>query len=207
MAHVVLEDGDHTFDASAKTITLAAPYTTLSLGQIISIIDLKTNDVLYDSETQRKDAISISGAVITHTHGNTGQADADELQVTIDIGVFFLITDNNYSTTGALDFTTEKTVFEISDDTMYEILNPWIDITPFTNTATITFQFYRSVAVAGGTYRKAGDSITKVVGTDNPVVEFSDYAHYGYTKITAVSDNAGDSAVDVPFGYIKKPLE
>ena len=86
MAHVVLEDGQYTFDASVKTITLSAPYTTLSLGQIISIIDLKTNDVLYDSETQRKDAISISGAVITHTHGNTGMADTDLLQVTIDVG-------------------------------------------------------------------------------------------------------------------------
>ena len=64
-----------------------------------------------------------------------------------------------------------------------------------------------AVAAAGGTYRKAGDPITKVVGTDNPIIEFGDYAHYGYTKITAISDNAGDSAVDVTLGYIKKPLE
>ena len=86
MANVVLEDGQHTFDASAKEITLSAPYETLSLGQIISIIDLTTNDILYDSRTQRTDAISISGAAITHTHGNTGQADADLLQVVVDIG-------------------------------------------------------------------------------------------------------------------------
>lgn len=115
--------------------------------------------------------------------------------------------DNNYSTTGALDFTTEKTVFEISNDTRYELVSPWIDITPFTNTATITFQFYRSIAAVGGTYRKAGDAITKVVGTDNPIIEFSDIAHYGYIKLTVVSDNVGDSSVDVPFGYIKKVLE
>lgn len=83
---IVLEDGDHTFDASAKTITLAAPYTALSLGQILSIKDLTTNDVLYDAELQRSDAISISGAVITHTHGNTGQQDTDLLQVVIDVG-------------------------------------------------------------------------------------------------------------------------
>lgn len=116
-------------------------------------------------------------------------------------------TDNNYSTTGALDFTTEKTVFEIADDTRYEVLSPWVDITPFTATATITFQVYKSVAAAGGTYRKSGAAITKVVGTDNPIIEFDDLAHYGYTKITATSDNAGDSSVDVPFGYIKRALE
>lgn len=86
MAQIILDDSGYTFDASARTVTLAAPYTGLSVGQIISIIDIKTNDVLYDSITQRTDAISISGAVITHTHGNTGQADADELQITIDIG-------------------------------------------------------------------------------------------------------------------------
>ena len=86
MTQIILEDSEYTFDASAKTVTLGAPYTGLSVGQIISIIDLKTNDVLYDSNTQRTDAISISGAVITHTHGNTGQADADELQIVIDAG-------------------------------------------------------------------------------------------------------------------------
>lgn len=83
---IVLEDGDHTFDASAKEITLAAPYTSLSLGQILSIKDLTTNDVLYDVELQRSGSISIAGAVITHTHGNIGQADGDILQVTIDVG-------------------------------------------------------------------------------------------------------------------------
>lgn len=116
-------------------------------------------------------------------------------------------TDNNYSTTASLNFTTEKTVFEIAVDTRYQILSPWIDITPFTNTATITFQFYRSAAAAGATYRKAGDAITKVVGTDNPIIEFADWAHYGYTKVTAISNNGADTAVTVPFGYIKKPLE
>ena len=86
MSQIILDDLEYTFDASLKTITLAAPYTGLSVGKIISIIDLKTNDVLYNSTTQRTDVISISGAVVTHTHGNTGQADTDELQITIDIG-------------------------------------------------------------------------------------------------------------------------
>lgn len=120
---------------------------------------------------------------------------------------YLITTDNNYSTTASLNFTTEKTVFEIAVDTRYQIMSPWIDITPFTAGATITFQFYRSVAAAGATYRKAGDTITKVVGTDNPIIEFADWAHYGYTKITAISNNVGDIAVTVPFGYIKKPIE
>ena len=86
MVQIVLEDGDHTFDASAKTITLAAPYTALSRGQIISIKDLTTNDMLYDSAHQRFEGVGITGAVITHLHGNTGQNDTDLLQVVIDIG-------------------------------------------------------------------------------------------------------------------------
>ena len=84
MAQIILTDSYYTFDASLKTITLASPYDELSLGQIVAIVDLETNDVLYNSITQRTDEISISGAVITHTHGNTGQADTDKLQIIID---------------------------------------------------------------------------------------------------------------------------
>ena len=86
MTQIILEDSEYTFDASLKTITLAAPYTGLSEGQIVSIIDLSTNSILYSSTAQRTDAISISGAVITHTHGNTGHADTDKLQITVDAG-------------------------------------------------------------------------------------------------------------------------
>ena len=86
--NIVLEDSYYTFDASIKTITLLKPYTSHSLGHIISIKDLTTNEVLYDVELQRTDPISISGAVITHTHGNTGQADTDKLQIVIDVGGF-----------------------------------------------------------------------------------------------------------------------
>ena len=115
--------------------------------------------------------------------------------------------DNAFSTTGALDYTAERTVFEIATDTRYEIKGAWIDITPFTAAATITFKFYRSVSAAGAGYRIAGDTITKVVGTDNPIIEFADWAHYGYTKIMCTSDNGADTSVDIPFGYIKKPIE
>lgn len=85
---IVLDNNFYSFDASLKTITLVVPYTGHSLGHILSIKDLTTNEVLYDVELQRTDPISISGAVITHTHGNTGQADTDKLQITVDVGGF-----------------------------------------------------------------------------------------------------------------------
>ena len=83
---IILNDTQYTFDASAKTITLAAPYDTLDVGQIISILDVVTADVLYASESQRTPAITIAAGVITHGHGNGGQADADDLQIIVDIG-------------------------------------------------------------------------------------------------------------------------
>jgi len=115
--------------------------------------------------------------------------------------------DNNYSSTGAKDFTVEQTVFEIQQDTRYKIINPWVDISSFTSGATITFQFYRATGAGGAGYKKAGDTVTKVVGTDNDIVEFSDWAHYGYTKLTALSSSSLDTSVDVLFGYIKRNLE
>jgi hypothetical protein len=85
MVQIILEDGEHTFDASLRTITLSAPYTALSEGQILKIVNLTTHAVIYEVGTQRF-PISISGAVITHTYDNTGMADADLLQVVVDIG-------------------------------------------------------------------------------------------------------------------------
>jgi hypothetical protein len=82
---IILKDSDHTYDASAKQITLVAPYTALSWGQIISIKNLTLKQVLYDHENPTH-PISISGAVITYTYDNTGHQDTDILQVTIDIG-------------------------------------------------------------------------------------------------------------------------
>ncbi len=154
---------------------------------------------------------AIEGATTLHNKLTTVRAGyLDELaaaNIPADIDLIKTYTDNNYSVTGALDFTTEKTVFVIAVDTRYQIISPWIYIGTFTNGATITFKFYRAIIYGGFVYLPSGDTITKIVGTDNPIVEFSDWAHYGYTKITAVSNNAADTAVSVMFGYIKKPLE
>jgi hypothetical protein len=120
------------------------------------------------------------------------------------LGVF-ASTDNDHSSAPSQDYTTEQTIFEIALDTRYEIKGAWIDITPFTNGSNITIQFYRSVSAAGGTYRKSGSAYTVTKNTDNPVVDISDYAHYGYTKVTAISD--GGETVEVPFGRIICPME
>jgi len=82
---IILEDSDYSYVASTKVITLAAPYDSLSVGQIVRIADLTTGSVFYESVTQ-KFSISISGADITHTYSDGNDADADKLQIIIDIG-------------------------------------------------------------------------------------------------------------------------
>ena len=215
------------FTAATDTITVDTAFASqIASGTRFAILSQHTNNGVGDATAAHQililaytDAILIDTAEIGAAGaGLTAVAQAavclearlaelDAANLPADIDLIKTYTDNAYSTTASLNFTSEQTVFEIAEDTRYQILSPWIDITPFTATATITFQFYRSVAAAGATYRKAGDTITKVVGTDNPIVEFADWAHYGYTKVTAISNNGADTAVTVPFGYIKKPLE
>ena len=84
MVRIILDDEEHTFDASTKEITLSVPYTSLSEGQILQITNLTTYAVIYDARTQRF-PISISGAVITHTYDSSGMQDTDLLQVVIDV--------------------------------------------------------------------------------------------------------------------------
>lgn len=83
--HTILKDSEYSYVASTKVITLAAPYTALSVGQIVRIANLTTGSVFYESETQRY-PISISGADITHTYDDGNDVDADKLQIIIDIG-------------------------------------------------------------------------------------------------------------------------
>lgn len=83
--YVVLNDSEYSYAASTKVVTLAAPYNALSVGQIIRIADFTTGSVFYDAETQRY-PITLSGADITHTYDDGNDADADKLQIIIDIG-------------------------------------------------------------------------------------------------------------------------
>ena len=83
---IVMEDSEYSYVASTKTITFASPYNALSIGQIIRIADLTTGSVFYESKTQ-KYPISISGADIIHTYDDDNDADADKLQIIVDIGL------------------------------------------------------------------------------------------------------------------------
>lgn len=203
---LILQDSEITFGAEAKTITLGAPYTALSESQILKIVNLTTYETLYNANVLRF-PISIAGAVITHTYDNTHHADTDLLQITIDIGVFFLISDNNYSIVTENWNAAAQTVFEIADDTKYEVSGISVDLTGAEAGSTWTFQMHRAFAPAGADYRTAGEAYTKVVGVGGVAVEISNFEHYGYMKLTAQSDDALDDAKALTITYIHKPLE
>jgi hypothetical protein len=124
---------------------------------------------------------------------------------------FLLSTDNAYSSSAATDYNTPGTpgaaVFTIDTDTRYELKGISVDISAFTAAATVTLQVQRSMSAAGGSYKNSGAAVSFVVGTDPDLVEFADIAHYGYVRVMAYSNNAGDTAVEVPFTYIKCPME
>ena len=94
---IVLNDSEYAFDAANRHITLAAPYDALSLGQVISITNLTTNDLIYTSDIRGHPVISIAAAVITHTYTNPNQADTDKLQIIVDAP--FGVTDSDTGTT------------------------------------------------------------------------------------------------------------
>lgn len=136
-----------------------------------------------------------------------GTALGTRLPASKSIYDFLLTTDNNYSTVTANWNAAAQTVFEIASDTRYEVIGISVDLTGTTNASTWTFQFNRAYAASGASYRTAGDAITKVVGTGSVVIEFNNWDHYGYTKLTAQSDAAGDDGKTITFTRITKPLE
>ena len=97
-------------------------------------------------------------------------------------------------------------VFEIDDDTEYDLTGISVDLTGCTNASTWTFQFNRAYAAVGADYREAAAPTTVVVGTDKPVIEISNWAAFGYTKLTATSDAAADDGKTIKFTWIKKPM-
>ena len=79
----ILSNSEYTFDASAKTITLAAPYDTMDEENIIRILNLTTYAMIYDCDRAGY-SISVAAGVITHEYGNTDMQDTDVLQIVID---------------------------------------------------------------------------------------------------------------------------
>ena len=119
-----------------------------------------------------------------------------------------ICSDNDYSSFGPSDFYAgEVAALEISQDTGYEMKGVAIDVSNFTNGATLTIKFYRSFAAAGASYKQGSATISHVVGTDPDSIEFGDWSHYGYTKIGIQSDNVNDIAVSGIITYMKEPLE
>ncbi len=83
MVKYTLKDGEYTFNATAKTITLIPPWNALNWSQILSIRNLTVNEQFYDCNSSRY-TISVSGAVITHTYDNSYHNNTDKLQIVID---------------------------------------------------------------------------------------------------------------------------
>lgn len=72
-----------TFDASESTITLASPYDTVTVEQVLSIRNLTKNMLLYDCTMTNRSSISIETGVITHTYSGT-MADTDKLMIIVN---------------------------------------------------------------------------------------------------------------------------
>ena len=81
----VLTDAQYSYDASLKQIILTAPYDTLSVGQVYSIVNITTNRVIYNSNEQRADIITITGAAIIYSAGIGTDVDTDKLQIIVDV--------------------------------------------------------------------------------------------------------------------------
>lgn len=78
----IIGNSDYAFAASAKTITLAAPYDTIGAENVVSILNIATRSMIYDCGRRGYD-ISITDGVITHTYDSAYMADSDELQIIV----------------------------------------------------------------------------------------------------------------------------
>jgi hypothetical protein len=97
----------------------------------------------------------------------------------------------------AADYTSEQTVLTLNTNEEHVIYDSLvINIDVFTATATLTIKVYQKIVGA----EEIIDTITRVVGTDDDGVPLlSGWAPHEQLRITIESDNAGDSAVAVPY--------
>ena len=79
----VIPSSDYTLDASAGTITLGGDHSTVELAQIVSILDITSNDILYDVGIKRS-YVTMTGSVITYTSDNNVVNDNDILRIIVD---------------------------------------------------------------------------------------------------------------------------
>lgn len=81
----VIPDSDYTLNAAAKTITLAAAYSGISVGQIAKIVDLTSGEILYDADIPvfNDPQVTVSSGVITYKQGNY-MANTDKLRILVN---------------------------------------------------------------------------------------------------------------------------
>ena len=82
-AEKIVPADKYAFDASESTITLASPYNTITVEQVISIRNLTKNMLLYDCTMTNRSSITIDAGVITHTYSGTME-DTDKLMIIVN---------------------------------------------------------------------------------------------------------------------------
>lgn len=82
----IVKDSDITFNASAKTITLAEKYSALSIAQIIRIRNITASDDIFITGYSNK-SITIIEGVITHTGENGYHANTDKILIELDSNI------------------------------------------------------------------------------------------------------------------------
>lgn len=83
----VVPAADYTFNASAKTVTFSANYSTLALSDILYILNTKsgTATVVYDPTVAAKGG-TYSGRTLTLAHNTTSMSNSDPLQIIVAEG-------------------------------------------------------------------------------------------------------------------------
>ena len=83
----VVPAANYTFNASAKTVTFSANYSSLALSDILYILNTKsgTATVIYDPTVAAKGG-TYSGRTLTLAHDTTSMSNSDPLQIIIAEG-------------------------------------------------------------------------------------------------------------------------
>ena len=78
---------DYTFNASAKTVTFSADYSSLALSDILYILNTKsgTATVIYDPTDAAKGG-TYAGRTLTLAHNTTSMSNSDPLQIIVAEG-------------------------------------------------------------------------------------------------------------------------
>ncbi len=209
---------------------LAGANATTVLAENKSILDALGHNGTTDIDTGimaqlqdyvTDDAASIYGRLGAFTGPVGGAAQDDNVKASLDLAhtdldsikaktdTITAHTDNNFSTSGATNFfASAQPAFTINQDTRYDLTGIAIDISAFTAGALITLQVQRATAASGASYKDYRPPINVVPGTDPDLIEIPDLTGmYSYTRVTAKSDNAADTAVDVPIYWTRGDLE